>query len=165
MGGMVKSIRGVAYSIGVSPQNSNRMVDGARSVLNNYLSDVFIFTDHVSGNGEGKSPGFGITIVAETTMGCLFTAEGLASAYGKTELVPEDIGRKAAWSLLREIHRGGVVDSTHQNLLITLCALGANELHQVRLGQLTKTTLGTLRLIEEVFGIKFCLWPEHHGRF
>lgn len=32
--GMVKRIRGVAYSTRVSPQASNRMVDGARSVLN-----------------------------------------------------------------------------------------------------------------------------------
>lgn len=31
---MVKRIRGVAYSTRVSPQASNRMVDGARSVLN-----------------------------------------------------------------------------------------------------------------------------------
>ena len=32
--GMVKRIRGVAFSARVSPQCSNRMVDGARSVLN-----------------------------------------------------------------------------------------------------------------------------------
>lgn len=32
--GMVKRIRGVAFSMRVSPQSSNRMVDGARGVLN-----------------------------------------------------------------------------------------------------------------------------------
>ena len=32
--GMVKRVRGVAYSMRVSPQNTNRMVDGARGVLN-----------------------------------------------------------------------------------------------------------------------------------
>jgi RNA 3'-terminal phosphate cyclase-like protein len=32
--GMVKRVRGVAYSARVSPQASNRMVDGARGVLN-----------------------------------------------------------------------------------------------------------------------------------
>lgn len=32
--GMVKRIRGVAYSARVSPQASNRMVDGARTILN-----------------------------------------------------------------------------------------------------------------------------------
>jgi hypothetical protein len=31
---MVKRVRGVAYSMRVSPQNTNRMVDGARGVLN-----------------------------------------------------------------------------------------------------------------------------------
>ena len=47
--GMVKRIRGVSYSMKVSPQNTNRMVDGARGVLNALLSDVYIFTDAVSG--------------------------------------------------------------------------------------------------------------------
>ena len=51
---MVKRIRGVSYSMKVSPQNTNRMVDGARGVLNALLSDVYIFTDAVSGEGEGK---------------------------------------------------------------------------------------------------------------
>ena len=32
--GMVKRVRGVAFSTRVSPQCSNRMVDGARGVLN-----------------------------------------------------------------------------------------------------------------------------------
>ena len=52
---MVKRIRGVAFSTRVSPQMTNRMVDGARGVLN--------------------SPGFGLTLVAETTTGMLLSAE------------------------------------------------------------------------------------------
>ncbi len=47
--GMVKRVRGVAYSMKVSPQNANRMVDGARGPLNDYLADVYIFTDSMSG--------------------------------------------------------------------------------------------------------------------
>ena len=49
---MVKRIRGVAYSMKVSPQSTNRMVDGARGVLNKLLADVYIFTDAVSGATE-----------------------------------------------------------------------------------------------------------------
>ena len=45
---MVKRIRGVAYSMKVSPQTTNRMVDGARGVLNKLLADVYIFTDAIS---------------------------------------------------------------------------------------------------------------------
>ena len=72
---MVKRIRGVAFSVRVSPQMCNRMVDGARGVLNALLAAVFIFTDHMSGVESGLSPGFGITLVAETTTGQLLSAE------------------------------------------------------------------------------------------
>lgn len=77
--GMVKRIRGVSYSMKVSPQNTNRMVDGARGVLNKLLSDVYIFTDAVSGHSSGYSPGYGLTLVAETTSGCLISAECCAT--------------------------------------------------------------------------------------
>ncbi len=54
--GRVKRIRGVSYSMKVSPQNTNRMVDGARAVLNQLLADVYIFTDAVSGERGRRCP-------------------------------------------------------------------------------------------------------------
>jgi hypothetical protein len=44
-------------------------------VLNDLLADVYIFTDAVSGQQSGNSPGYGVTLVAETTSGCLISAE------------------------------------------------------------------------------------------
>eukprot|EP00951_Prasinocladus_malaysianus_P009096 scaffold66363_cov14-Prasinocladus_malaysianus.AAC.1 len=44
-------------------------------VLNRLLADVFIFTDHMSGKQAGLSPGYGVTLVGETTTGCLLSAE------------------------------------------------------------------------------------------
>ena len=44
--GMVKRIRGIAYSTRVSPQIANRMVTSARSLLNHFVPDVFVYTDH-----------------------------------------------------------------------------------------------------------------------
>ena len=44
---MVKRVRGVAWATRVSPQMCNRLVDGARGVLNELLADVYIFTDHM----------------------------------------------------------------------------------------------------------------------
>ena len=35
------------------PQMANRLVDGARGVLNNFLPDVYIFTDHHNGKEAG----------------------------------------------------------------------------------------------------------------
>ncbi len=69
------------------------MVDGARGVLNALLADVYIFTDAVSGQQSGNSPGYGLTLVAETTSGCLISAE-CCSTQG-VEL-PDDEVRGAA---------------------------------------------------------------------
>jgi RNA 3'-terminal phosphate cyclase-like protein len=55
------------------------MVDAARGVLNQLLADVYIFTDAMSGAAAGASPGYGITLVAETTSGCLLSAETAAT--------------------------------------------------------------------------------------
>jgi RNA 3'-terminal phosphate cyclase len=43
--GLVKRVRGVAYSTKVSPQVANRAVHAARAVLNHLLPDVYVFTD------------------------------------------------------------------------------------------------------------------------
>jgi RNA 3'-terminal phosphate cyclase-like protein len=40
----VKRVRGVAFTLRVSPQTGNRLVDAARGVLNKFLPDVYIFT-------------------------------------------------------------------------------------------------------------------------
>jgi RNA 3'-terminal phosphate cyclase len=63
----------------VPPQNANRMVDAARGVLNQLLADVYIFTDAAAGPAAGNSPGYGITLVGETTSGCLISAEAAAT--------------------------------------------------------------------------------------
>ena len=76
--GMVKRVRGVAYSMRVAPAASNRMVDGARGVLNSLLADVFVFTDHMPGHEAGASPGYGLSLVAETTTGLLISAQASA---------------------------------------------------------------------------------------
>ena len=59
------------------------MVDGARSVLNDLLADVYIFTDHMTGLEAGQSPGYGMMLVAETTTGCFISAECTASTASK----------------------------------------------------------------------------------
>ncbi|MEW5298344.1 MAG: hypothetical protein WDW36_001480 [Sanguina aurantia] len=178
--GMIKRIRGVAYSMKVSPQNTNRMVDGCRRLLNSLLADVYIFTDAVSGKESGLSPGYGMTLVAETTSGCLLSAEACAmqvlpppisppsssSAPHTSEplIVPEDIGTTAASLLMEEISRGGVVDGAHQPLLLTLAALGPEEANQLRLGPLTPQAVSTLRHLQAFFDVTFGLQAERESK-
>eukprot|EP00850_Spirogloea_muscicola_P009739 SM000055S18273 [mRNA] locus=s55:455319:457450:- [translate_table: standard] len=167
--GMVKRVRGVAYSTRVSPQMVNRMVDAARGVLNRLLADVYIFTDHYAGSESGKSPGYGMVLVAETTTGCLLSAECAVAARcdkdeegvkRETVLLPEEVGQRAAHALLDEIHLGGVVDSTHQSLLFLLCALSEDDLSKVRVGRLAPAAIGMLRHIKELLGVQFNIQPE-----
>jgi len=48
---------------------TNRMIESAKGVLLQYIPDVFILTDHRKGPASGLSPGYGITLTAETTNG------------------------------------------------------------------------------------------------
>ncbi|KAG0495340.1 hypothetical protein HPP92_000031 [Vanilla planifolia] len=88
------------------------MVSAARGVFNLFILDVHIFIEHKSGQYGGRSPGYGISLVAERTTGCLISADR-ACCYPITEhgtfddfeekaelLPPEDVGVHAAWMLL-----------------------------------------------------------------
>ncbi|EFJ17337.1 hypothetical protein SELMODRAFT_114666, partial [Selaginella moellendorffii] len=76
-------------------------------VLKRLLPDMYIFTDHYTGSDSGKSPGYGISLVAEMTTGCILSSECVATHSGASELqLPEDLGMQAAMSLLQEIKVG-----------------------------------------------------------
>jgi RNA 3'-terminal phosphate cyclase-like protein len=48
-GGQIKRVRGVAYTTRASPAIAPRMVDTAKGLLINYVSDVFIYVDNYRG--------------------------------------------------------------------------------------------------------------------
>ncbi|KAK6142762.1 hypothetical protein DH2020_023110 [Rehmannia glutinosa] len=169
--GMVKRIRGVTFSTKVSVQFENTMIHAARGIFNHLLPDVHIFTDHKAGDQAGKSPGYGISLFAETTSGCFISAD-TAVSYGrvddegelddkKKELSPPgDIGEKIASVLLTKIEQGGVVDSTHQGLLFLLCALCPQDVSKVRVGKLSPYGIEVLRHIRDFLGVKFVIKPD-----
>ncbi|KAJ3077405.1 rRNA-processing endoribonuclease [Podochytrium sp. JEL0797] len=71
----VKRIRGIAYATRISPQMANRVVDASRSLLSRFIPDVYLYTDVYKGHESGKCPGYGVSLVAETTTGVLYSAE------------------------------------------------------------------------------------------
>lgn len=169
--GMVKRIRGVTFSTRVSSQFENAMIHAARGIFNRFIPDVHIFTDHKAGPLAGNSPGFGISLVAETNSGCFISAD-TAVAYARTEETgdiedekkeltpPADVGEQIASVLLGEIEQGGVVDSTHQGLLFLLCALCPQDVSKVRVGKLSPYGIETLRHIRDFLGVKFVIKPD-----
>lgn len=155
--GLIARVRGVAFCAKVSPSIISRVIDSARGVLNHLLPDVHITADHVRGAESGLSAGYSLALVAESTTGALLsvehTAGGPQAAVGET---PEDIGRDGAHKLLEEIERGGVIDSTHQPLVLQLMVMGPEDVSKVRVGgQLTAQSIKTLQLMRDAFGIVF----------
>lgn len=154
--GKIKRIRGMAYSVRVSPQMANRIVDSARGILNKFIPDIYIYTDHMKGVNSGKSPGFGLSLVAETTNGTFLSAELASNPQGQgAAVLPEDLGRNCAKLLLEEIYRGGCVDSTSQSLVLLLMTLGQQDVSKVLLGPLSPYTIEFLRHLKSFFQVMF----------
>ena len=157
--GKVKRIRGVVYAVRVSPAIANRMVEAAKGVFLQFIPDVYIHTDHHRGSSSGKSPGFGITVVAESTTGLFWSAEAVSnpSGSGDPPSVPEEIGKQAAFLLLEEIYRGGCVDSTFQSLAALYMAMSPKDVSKCLLGPLSPYTIQFLRHLRDFFGHTFKL--------
>lgn len=62
--GLIKRVRGVAFCAKMSPTILTRVVDSARNVLNDYLPDVYIHSDHNRGKESGASPGYSLALHA-----------------------------------------------------------------------------------------------------
>lgn len=155
--GKIKRIRGTAWAVRVSPSVPNRVVEAAKGVLLKFLPDVYIHTDHCTGSKSGKSPGFGLTLFAETTTGAMLAADICSNPSGSAPTVPEELGREGAARLLEEIYRGGCIDSTAQTLAALFMALGPPDVSKVLTGPLSPFTVQFLRHTRDFFQLMFKL--------
>lgn len=96
----------------MNPSVASRMVEAAKGKLLQYVSDVYIYTDHYKGNDAGLSPGYGLSLRAETTTGCFLSYEQM----GESGLVPEELAATCAQQLLFEILR--VIKNTSMSYCI-----------------------------------------------
>ncbi|CAE6426726.1 unnamed protein product [Rhizoctonia solani] len=149
--GKIIRIRGIAHAVRVSSDKCPRMIDACRDVLNRYINDIYLVADVYRKDDSGKSPGFGMSLVATSTTGALHCAETIGSAGA----VPNDIGYTASRSLLSEIQRGGCVDRHHQWLVLLLMVLGSEDVGRCRMGELTVKSVQFLRDVKLFFGTSF----------
>ncbi|KAI8846487.1 RNA 3'-terminal phosphate cyclase/enolpyruvate transferase [Chytridium lagenaria] len=152
----IKRIRGIAYATRISPLMANRVVDAARTILTRYIPDVYLYTDVYKGNESGKSPGYGLSLVAETTTGTLLRMDLrglLENDYSFP--TPEDLGVRTARLLLTEIRKGGCVDTVSQWLA---------DVGKVRVGQVGIFTIQFLRDVKAFLGVTFKVSPEPETR-
>lgn len=153
--GRVKRVRGVAYCTGVSASNNARMIHAARGVLNPLVSDIHVAAQYdqaplvSSGDREGGKKrtgiGFGLCLVAESTSeGVIYSADvPCPSAGGVT---PEEVGKQCAFQLLEVISQGGCVTRIGASTVLTLMAMGSEDVGRVRLG---REVVGT----EDIIGL------------
>jgi RNA 3'-terminal phosphate cyclase-like protein len=162
--GRVKKIRGVAYCVEVPKSNNERMIHEARGILNRFVPDTYIFSDASPAplipNTQRGAPntkvkgavGFGLSLVAETNTGCLYSADVCSPPEGG---VPADeIGKQCAYQLLEKISQGGSVESMAAPTVLMLMAMGSEDVGRLALG---KDVLGSEEIISlardsKVFG-------------
>lgn len=154
----IAKIRGVAYSTRVSPSNVNRVIDAARGVLKATGSETFIYSDVARGDESGKSPGFGVVLVAETRNGWAISAEGVSAA----GTVPEDLGKEVAAKLLEEISLSGVVGRNQLELALVLMALGKEDIGRLTIGKaaIDARIIRLLRYIKDYFNLEILIKPH-----
>ena len=143
--GRIKKIRGVAYSTGVSGSNNARTIEAARGILNELVGDIYIFSDmnaaSLVSTPSKNDPtakrkiglGFGLSLVAESTSGCLFSADSSSPPEGG--IPPEDIGKQCAFQLLESIERGGCISVESAPTILTLMAMGTEDVGRVQIGK------------------------------
>jgi len=167
--GKIKRIRGVAWAVRVSPSTANRVVEAAKGMLLKFIPDVYIYTDHFTGAKSGKSPGFGLTLTAETTTGVFLSGEVCSNPAGGGlgPTVPEELGVQGAKCLLEEVFRGGCADSLSQTLVTSLMAFGPTDVSKMVLGPLSPQCVASLRHLKDFLGLFFKLEsynpPEEEG--
>ncbi|KAK4047788.1 hypothetical protein OIV83_005130 [Microbotryomycetes sp. JL201] len=174
--GRINKIRGIAHAVRVSPQMANRLVGAARSVLNRYIPDVYVYTDVYKGEDSGKSPGYAITLVASSTSHVIRSSEATSSTRARpmgqessSQHTPEDMGIMAARQLLGEIARNGCVDRGWEWLVTLMLVLGGEDVGRIAMGgPFDAWFVQHLRDLRAFFGTSFkiktieCAADEEH---
>jgi len=148
--GKIKRFRGTSYVCRCSPQFANRMVTSARGILNRFIPDVYIHTDHCKGKAGGLSSGFGVSMTAESINGFVLSTQCIPTESS----MPEEVGEKCAKQLVEQIAQGGCVDSNHQGMMCVLMALSPEDVSRLRIGKLSKPAY-EFQENKKTFNVKF----------
>ncbi|KAL8706714.1 MAG: hypothetical protein Q9201_000239 [Fulgogasparrea decipioides] len=143
--GRIKRIRGVAYCTGIPASNNARVIEAARGILNPMTADTYVFSDVSSApylpnkektntNGKAKNGiGFGLSLVAESSTGCLYSADVVSPPAGGVP--PEDLGQQCAHQLLETVAAGGTVSLVAAPTMLTLMAMSSEDVGRLQVGK------------------------------
>ena len=93
-----------------------------------------------------RSPGYGLTLAAETKTGSIISAESCSIPRANegdptTITIPEELAKEAVFKLLDQIYQAGVVDSFGQSLVFHYMALNQADVSKVITGPLNSYSL------------------------
>ena len=171
--GRIKKIRGVAYCTGVSASNNARMIEAARGVLNVLAVDTCIFSDVSSaltvdtaarskGNDRKKvGVGFGLSLVAESSTGCLYSADTTPRPSGGQ--AAEEIGIRCAYQLLEAISAGGAVSLLAAPTVLTLMAMGSEDVGRIQLSRNSLVSRAVVDLGRDLKAFGANAWAFQEG--
>jgi RNA 3'-terminal phosphate cyclase-like protein len=178
--GRVKRIRGVAYCTGVAASGNQRMIYEARGVLNKLVSDIHVAAQYdqapLVNSGDKSNPkamrrmgiGFGLSLVAESSsQGVWYSADVAAPPEGG--VTPEDIGKQCAYQLLETISQGGCVTRAGASTLLTLMAMGSEDVGRIRMGRDVVGTEDVIQLSRDLRKFGASAWglrdveEDEHG--
>lgn len=155
------AIRGVAFCTRVSPSVVNRIIDSARQTLRPTGIEVNITADVWRGENSGRSPGFGVTLVAELKKGWRIFAEGT----GKAASLPEDLGELVAYQLLDELTKSACFGRNQLKLVLAYMAIGKEDVGRLTLhkDQVDEELVWYLRDLKSIFGSEAFLQDGAEG--
>ena len=145
--GKIKRVRGIAFTSKLPASFTTQMVDTCRGVLNNFLPDVWISVDNYKDKELDKiSPGYGISITAETKEGFALSTDLMNDKEDLTNNA-NDISRECSIKFLNDIYKSGCVNIHNQGLFLFLMALSEkNYVSYMKIGKISEHTKQILRL-------------------
>lgn len=161
--GMIKRVRGLCYTIAMTPTISNRIRVACNNTLYQLINDVWIFNDSTSRHDlqqhltndqkDDISSGYGLSLIAESTNGVLISVHQQCD----NNKTAEEFGEYVSKLLLQEISYGGTVDTSLQGIILIFMALCPEDVSRIRLGRISQHTVQILRLIRDMLGVTFKL--------
>ncbi|CAI5758006.1 unnamed protein product [Candida verbasci] len=145
-------IRGIAYCTRVSPSVVNRMIDTSRKILKSTGCEVNITADVWRGENSGKSPGFGITLIAENKRGWRILCENT----GKANELPEELSEGTTYQLLDEITKSGCIGRFQILLCLVYMSIGKEDIGRIIIhkDQVDEKFIYNLRDIKQILGVE-----------
>jgi len=160
--GKFKRVRGTAIACRISPSSPARVAHAAKGVLHNLLPDVWVHTETNSGHRHacGPSAGLGMWLAVQSTTGVVMCAEVCQTNSGNEvrnsdRELPEDLGQRGARLLLKEVKKGGCIDTTAQSFCFLMMCVTAEDVSRIRVGTLSQHSISSLRLFKKAFDVEF----------